>query len=209
MRPITNYVYSQAGFVLRGAPCTLGIFAAISSQYRWRQKKNFGPPAKHGAPGSERFGKSSRGYCITFIKRLDTCLRLQFLRQNFWFLSGYTHKLVGKILNWVGLGQIRGGEWKLLLALSSSFSITMFAMMGDNGEPIGVPNICWYMVCWKVKDVELKQISNVSINSGTLSVIRSSKWESLLSLSNTICLVRPSGMVVNRLTTLVFANRLY
>ena len=88
-----------------------------------------------------------------------------------------------------------------MLALSSSFSITMFAMMGDKGEPIGNPNICWYMVCWKVKEVELKQMSIASINSGTLSVVRSSKWESLLSPSNTTCFAKSSGMVVNRLTT--------
>ena len=96
---------------------------------------------------------------------------------------------------------MQGDKWKMLFALSSSFFITMFAIMGDKGEPFGVPNICWYMVCWKVKEVELKKMSNASINSGTLSVARPCKWELLLSLSNTICFARSSGMVVKRLTT--------
>ena len=74
-------------------------------------------------------------------------------------------------------------------------------MVGDNGEPIRVPNICWYMVCWKVKEVELKQMSNAFINSGTLNVVRSSEWESLLTLSNRICFACSSGMLVNRLMT--------
>ena len=34
VRPIINHVFAQAGFTLRVAPCTLGIFAAIYSQYR-------------------------------------------------------------------------------------------------------------------------------------------------------------------------------
>ena len=44
---MSNYVFAQAGFTLRGALCTLGIFAAFSSQYR-RDKKLLGPPFKRG-----------------------------------------------------------------------------------------------------------------------------------------------------------------
>ena len=63
-------------------------------------KKHLGPPFNAGPPGTAPFGKSARVYCITFIKRLDKCLRLQFLRQNSSIPPGYTLKLVGKILSW-------------------------------------------------------------------------------------------------------------
>ena len=62
-------------------------------------KKLLGPPFERGAPGTAPFGKSGRDYCITFIKRLDKCLRLLFLRQSSLFVPGYTLKLVGRVLN--------------------------------------------------------------------------------------------------------------
>ena len=62
-------------------------------------KKLLGPPFKRWTPGTAPFDKSFRVYCITFIKRLDKCLRLQFLRQNSSILPGYTLKLVGKSLS--------------------------------------------------------------------------------------------------------------
>ena len=63
-------------------------------------KNSWAPHLNAGPPGTAPFGKSARVYCITFIKRLDKCLRLQFLRQNSPILPGYTLKLVGKILSW-------------------------------------------------------------------------------------------------------------
>ena len=103
---ITNHVFAQGGFTLPGAPCTLGIFAAISSQCRWDKKKLLGPHLNAAPPGTAPFGKSVRVYCITFIKRLDKCLRLQFLRQNSSILQDDTLKFVGKILNWGGSGSL-------------------------------------------------------------------------------------------------------
>ena len=80
-------------------PLALWGFSLQFSVNIGETKKHLGPPFKRGLPGTVPFGKSARVYSITFIKRLDKCLRLQFLRQNYSILPGYKLKLFGKILN--------------------------------------------------------------------------------------------------------------
>ena len=92
-------------FLLRPNLHSVGLLALwkfllqFPVKYRLRQKKLLGPHLSAGFPGTVPFCKSSRGYYITFIKSLDKCLGLQFLKQNFCFFPGYTLKLVDKILN--------------------------------------------------------------------------------------------------------------
>ena len=81
-------MFCPSWIYLRGARCTEGIFAAIFRQYTVGETKK--PSSAHhinvGSLGAASFGKYGRGYCIAFMKRLDKCLRLQFLRQNSSFL---------------------------------------------------------------------------------------------------------------------------
>ena len=63
--------YCRAGFTLRGAPGTLGIFPTSSCQKYVKIKKVL--PSVRVAPGTVPYGKSGPGYCITFIKLIKLC----------------------------------------------------------------------------------------------------------------------------------------
>jgi len=50
---------------------------------------------------------------------------------------------------------IKGESYvRALMAFSSESCITMSVSIGDNGDPIGMPNICLYITLSKVKKVE-------------------------------------------------------
>ena len=65
----TNQVIARAGFTLRGASGTLGIFCNIFLPNIDKDHKKV-LPSERRAPGTAPYGKSGPGYCITFIKRL-------------------------------------------------------------------------------------------------------------------------------------------
>ena len=83
VRP-TNHVIARAGFTLREVPDTLGSFAISSCQIYLKTEKTLKLlRSERGAPAETvPYGKSGTGYYITFIKRLDECLRLQILEQK-------------------------------------------------------------------------------------------------------------------------------
>ena len=88
--------------LLCAGPLALWEFSLQSPVNVGETKKNsWAHHLNAGLPGIGPFGKSGRGYCIMFIKRLDKCLRLQFFRQNSLFLPGYSLHLnwLAKILN--------------------------------------------------------------------------------------------------------------
>ena len=64
----TNHVIARVGFTLSWAPGTFEIFAILSRQIQVKTKKVL---SECGASGTVLCVKSVRGYCITFIKRLD------------------------------------------------------------------------------------------------------------------------------------------
>ena len=69
-----------SGYAPVGAPGTWEIFATSSSQILVKAKKVL--PSERRAPGSVLYGKYGRGYCITFIKRLNEGVRQQLLGQK-------------------------------------------------------------------------------------------------------------------------------
>ena len=70
---LTNRVIARTGFVLRGAPGTIKIFAK-TSQISVKTKKQV-LPSESRAPGTVPYGKFPSGYYIIFIKKLDKALR--------------------------------------------------------------------------------------------------------------------------------------
>ena len=67
---LTNHDIDRAGFKLHGAPGTLKIFAKSSCQIQVNTKKKV-LLFENGAIGTMPSDRSTPGYCITFIKRLD------------------------------------------------------------------------------------------------------------------------------------------
>lgn len=70
----------------------------------------------------------------------------------------------------------------------------MSAMMGERGEPIGVPYDCRYMTLLKVKNMEFKtnRIPSINLFLGRLVLI--SKYAHLFE---TLSIARSIGMFVN------------
>jgi len=84
------------------------------------------------------------------------------------------------------------------MALLSMSLKTKSAMMGDKGEPMGVPNFCLYIVLLKVKYVDSKIIFSAAINS-SFGILLFSRMQS--SLLTTLSIAKSNGMFVNNDTT--------
>ena len=70
----TNHVFARAGYTLRGAFGTSGIFANIfQPSIEEDQKKSL--TNERGIPGTVAYGKFGPAHCVTFIKRLDESLK--------------------------------------------------------------------------------------------------------------------------------------
>ena len=80
-------------------------------------------------------------------------------------------------------------------AISSKFSIYIFTIAGDNGEPIAKPSSCWYMCDPILKCVVCVQKVNISIKWSIGKLVRSSRDESEVNLSLT---TENASSVVNK-----------
>src|SRR5436190_18849983 len=83
-------------------------------------------------------------------------------------------------------------------AFFSISCITISAIIGDRGEPIGVPKVCWYMMLLNIKKVECKTKRIAMINSFIgISTFRDMNSHLLMMLS----MAKSNGMFVKRETT--------
>ena len=83
------------------------------------------------------------------------------------------------------LSQRLGRSGAECMACSSRSSMERFAMMGDRGEPMGVPSICSKTLLWNWKQVDLKHNSMSSTSCGTGMQVLSIRVGSLVSLALT------------------------
>ena len=65
MLALTNHVIDRAGFTLRGSLVLRRFSQNLLAKY-WRRPKKI-LPFERGDPGAVLDGKSTSGYCITFI----------------------------------------------------------------------------------------------------------------------------------------------
>ena len=65
----TNHVTARAGSYCAEPQALWGFSQHLPAKYSLRPNKVL--PSERGSPGTEPYGKSGPGYCITFIKRLD------------------------------------------------------------------------------------------------------------------------------------------
>ena len=68
---------------------------------------------------------------------------------------------------------------------SSKSCITISAMTGNNGDPIGVPKSCLYVTPSNMKNVDVSMNFIASMNS-SLGILSSTHFNKIPSLSNSI-----------------------
>ena len=89
----------------------------------------------------------------------------------------------------------------MVIALSSTSSITRFATTTETGDPMAVPWTCWYIFPLNCRKVALRHRVRRSTVSQTLKSVLSGRVGSFSSLRRATCTTRSVGTQVNKDTT--------